>query len=270
MYLPFVYASTVKHPRQRFVWRSVVQEDGMFWLLATIFVASHAVWHAVATLLFLVSFWCIYELGYIENDQAAANFEGEMGRVPEGYADQDLPARPAWLWAVFLGAAGSAVLSAGGLLTPGLWPWAGQTLIWFTVLVATRVIFGFYNRLTPSSRPFIYPILQTCRSFAVLAFSATNVVGVMILISHTLARALPYYLYRLISRVENQRRTRWPAIPVFLLRLLLFVFLLGAVGAGLRDPYIVLEAQSLVILAWCLVRARHELLSAVRGIELLR
>ena len=92
----------------------------------------------------------------------------------------------------------------------------------------------------------------------------------MILIAHTLARSFPYYVYRLVSRAENERRINWPTIPVFLPRLLLFVFLLLAVAVGLRAPSLMLELQTWAILAWCLFRARNELLSAVRGIELLR
>ena len=136
--------------------------------------------------------------------------------------------------------------------------------------MSTRVIFAVYNRLKPSSRQFFYPVLQGCRSFAVLAFAASSLVGVMILIAHTLARSFPYYVYRLVSRAENERRINWPTIPVFLPRLLLFVFLLLAVAVGLRAPSLMLELQTWAILAWCLFRARNELLSAVRGIELLR
>lgn len=266
MYLPFAYASAVKHPQQRFVWRSVVQEDGMFWLLATVFLAPQPLWHAVATALFLVSFWCIYEQGYIENDQVAVQFEGAMGRVPDGFADH----RPAfwlpWTWAVLLGAAGAGVLAWQGGALPALAPWLSQTLIWVGFLAATRLIFAFYNRLSPASRPVFYVLLQVCRNFGVLAFAAANLVGVLILAAHTLARGLPYYVYRFASRVQR-RSPDWPELPVFLIRLLTFVFLVAAIAVGTRDLGIVLQLQTWVILAWCVYRSRKESLAALRGLE---
>lgn len=269
MYLPFAYASTVKHPRQRFVWRSVIQEDGMFWLLATVFVSPQPLWHVGAVALFLVSFWCVYELGYIENDHAAANFEGEQGRVPEAYAGQQPQTVGAWSWAIVLGAAGAGLLSASGVLAAGLVPWLIQLLVWLAVLIATRALFAIYNRIAPGSRSLFYPLLQGCRSFSVLAVAATNVVGMMILVAHTLARVFPYFLYRLAGSAYGRRRKQWPSVPVFLIRLLMFGLLVVAVAIGRGDPAILLQAQTWAILAWCVYRSRKELVQALRGIELL-
>lgn len=268
MYLPFAYASTVKHPDQRFVWRSVVQEDGMFWLLATVFVSPQPLWHVPALALFLVSFWCIYELGYIENDYAAANFEGELGRVPEAYTGQQPQTVWAWTWAVGLGAAGAGLLSAGGVLASGLIPWLVQVLIWLAVLITTRAIFALYNRITPVSRSLLYPLLQVCRNFSVLAFAASNVVGVMILVAHTLARTFPYFLYRLAGDAYGRRRKQWPSVPVFLNRLLLFGLLIVGVAIGRGHPSILLQMQTWAILLWCMYRGRKELAEALHRIKL--
>lgn len=269
MYLPFAYASTVKHPRQRFVWRSVIQEDGMFWLLATVFVSPQPFWHVVATALFLVSFWCVYELGYIENDYAAANFEGDQGRVPEAYTGQQPQTGWAWLWAITLGAAGSGLLSTSGVVATGLVPWLIQVLVWVVVLIATRAIFALYNRISVGSRCLLYPLLQGFRSFSVLAFAATNMVGVMVLVAHTLARVFPYFLYRLAGSADGRFRQQWPAVPVFLIRLVMFGLLVLAVAVGQGDATMLLQTQTWAILVWCLYRSRKELVAVLRGIELL-
>lgn len=267
MYLPFAYASAVKHPRQRFVWRSVVQEDGMFWLLATVFLVPAPLWHVVATGLFLVSFWCIYELGYIENDYAAVNFEGDAGHVPDRYDGQQPPTPWAWAWAILLGAAGAAALAASEGFAGGWGAWLTQCLIWLAVLVACRLVFAIYNRLVPSRRSLLYAVLQGFRNFSVLAFAATNLTGVMVLLAHTVARTVPYFLYRLAGDAYGQRRKAWPTIPVFLLRLALFVMFVVVSVIGLRDPAILFQLQTWAILAWCVFRSRKELLDALRGLE---
>ncbi len=75
VYLPGEYLSRVKRPGERYIWRGIVQEDLVFWILSSIGLAVHPFAHILGLILLLISFWAIYERGYVDNDRAAEHFE---------------------------------------------------------------------------------------------------------------------------------------------------------------------------------------------------
>jgi len=255
MYRPLAYTTQVKHPGKRYFLRAVLQEDGMFWLLATAWSTGAPIWHALALLPLLVSFWCIYERGYVENDLIALEREGDQGMVPRNL-DPDPPHEVwPWLWALALGGAGTGVMAWSGALPSATGDWWSATTAWFVMLAVMRGVFLAYNHLRPRRRIWLYPLLQAGRSFAVLSVAAINAVGVMILVAHMLARTIPYFVYRLARR----QRGDWPDLNVFTMRLGLFAILLAALATYSPGPERWLDWQALAILGWCAFRARREI-----------
>ena len=75
VYLPGEYISRIKRPGERYILRGIIQEDFVLWLLSSIGLAINPFSHLVGLLLLLVSFWSIYERGYVDNDLVASRCE---------------------------------------------------------------------------------------------------------------------------------------------------------------------------------------------------
>ncbi len=76
VYLPGQYISQVKHRGERYLFRGILQEDFALWVLASL-TFTQPLLHIVGLLFLLLSFWAIYERGYVDNDSIAARFERE-------------------------------------------------------------------------------------------------------------------------------------------------------------------------------------------------
>jgi hypothetical protein len=250
VYLPGKYISHVKHPGERYIFRGILQEDFAFWLLSSISLAADPVLHAIALLFLLFSFWALYERGYVDNDIAASRYESDpvlsaaFGRRPVA-----TPALQPWVWALFTGAIGTA------LLCRDRQAFTLHFALWMGALVAMYACFMCYNRLDKMSRVWLYPILQFARSGAFLAVVPIEPVGVAALGAHVLSRWVPYQFYRLGS-------TDWPSLQPELIRLLSFILLaiLIACSLGVTEVF---TLGGLALLLWNLFRARRDILKVV-------
>jgi hypothetical protein len=214
--------------------------------------AAYPVSHVVALLFLLLSFWAIYERGYVDNDQAAVRLEHEP-KVSDAFRD-GLAATPRWapwIWALVSGAIGVAVLrGVGSEAVVGFGIWAG-------VLVATYGAFALYNRFDKATRVWLYSFLQLARSAAFVALVPISLIGAIAIGAHVLAKWVPYYIYRAAGKV-------WPDATHFMTRLLFFLVLtvLIAVATGIATFW---TWSTAALLAWNLLRARHELVLTLRS-----
>ena len=247
--LPGQYLSQVKRPGERYITRGILQEDFAFWVLSSIALAALPVLHVLGLLLLLLSFWAVYERGYVDNDRIAARFEAEP-KLSAAF-DKTRVATPPWqpwIWAFASGAAGVLVLR---------WPGSASVadgLAWAAVLLATHGWFTLYNRYDKGTRVWLFAGLQFARSAAFVALVPIAPVGAAALGAHVLAKWVPYYVYRLVGKA-------WPEAPFHLTRLLFFVVLalMLAFASGFSS---LLNGTALALLAWSLYRARQELASA--------
>jgi hypothetical protein len=246
VYLPGEYISRIKRPGQRYIWRGVLQEDFAFWLLSSIALAGNPVSHVVGLLLLLLSFWAIYELGYIDNDLVAIRYEADPKLSTAFYSvDVATPVVQPWIWAVLAGAAAVAVLH------PGWTVFAAYLSRWIAALIMTYALFMFYNRLDKPTRVWIYPLLQFARCAAFMIIVPVTSIGVAALGAHLLSRWVPYKVYRLTSR-------QWPVVRPELMRAILFV-LLSLLTIGSAGLSTVLTWSALALLLWNIFRARRDL-----------
>ena len=232
--------------------RGILQEDFAFWILASVGLAPHAVTHVLGLLALLVSFWAIYEQGYVDNDRIAKAYEAAPRLTPEFHAST--LATPWWLpwtWAVIAGAIGAVLVR-----TPAL-PGPFDLCLWITILLATSLWFRIYNRLDKGTRVWLFAGLQFARSTAFAALVPISLVGALGLGAHVVARWVPYYVYRVGGK-------EWPDAPFHLIRLLFFVIIcavLALAGAGA----LLLGPTALMMLAWILYRARGELAEVLQA-----
>jgi hypothetical protein len=250
VYLPGQYLSRIKRPGARYIVRGILQEDYALWLLSSIALAALPVLHALGLLFLLVSFWAIYERGYVDNDLIAAKFEAEP-KLSAAFLDTPVatPRVQPWIWA---GACGALAIVLLRWPAPAL---IADFAVWVAVLLATHGWFTLYNRLDKESRVGMFTGLQFARGAAFVALVPIVPVAAVALGAHILAKWVPYYIYRLGGK-------DWPEAPFHLMRLSFFVVLALLLGfaQGLAS---LLNGTGLALLAWNLFRARGELAAAL-------
>ncbi len=249
VYMPGQYLTHVKRPGARYIVRGILQEDFAVWVLSSIALAAMPALHVAGLLFLLVSFWAIYERGYVDNDLIAARFEAKP-KLSAAFRDSPVatPRFQPWLWAVLCGAAAIFLLR---------WPAApvpADFAVWGAVLLGTHGWFTLYNRFDKGTRIWMFAGLQFARSAAFIALVPIGLIGAAALGAHVLAKWVPYYLYRLGGK-------EWPEAPFHLTRLLFFVVLAALLGftQGFAS---LLSGTALALLAWNLYRARQELATA--------
>ena len=251
VYLPGRYLTEVKRPGERYILRGILQEDFAFWVLASIAAAALPALHVIGLLFLLLSFWAIYERGYVDNDRAARDFEKDprlsstFGRV-----EVATPAIAPWLWAVASGAIAIFVLRWPATPLPQ------DFLRWIVALVATYGLFKIYNRLDKRTRIWLFPGLQLARTIAPVALVPIGVAASLALGAHVIARWVPYYLYRIGGK-------DWPDAPFFLSRLMFYI-LLWAMMMLTQGHESLLTPTALALLVWNIVRARKDLATLFR------
>lgn len=174
--------------------------------------------------LLLVSFWAVYERGYVDNDEIAARFEVDPALPAASPASVVTPRWRPWIWAALSGLAALAVLRQQPLPAgPDIARWAG-------VLAAVAVIYYFYNRFDKPTRVWLFALLQLLRAAAFVVVVPVSVVGAAALAARVLARWVPYEDYRYGSG-------RWNNGMASLRRLLFLRVLRRACGsAGAARP----------------------------------
>jgi hypothetical protein len=252
VYLPGRYITHVKHPGERHIFRSVLQEDYAFWVLSSIALAAQPLMHVASLALLLASFWAIYERGYVDNDYVAAHFEAAP-KLSASYWETPVatPAVQPWIWAFALGALGILLLRYPHV------PVAADFIKWSAVLVGTYAWFKLYNRYDKSTRIWMFGLLQFLRGAAFLVLIPATHIGIAAIGAHVLARWVPYFVYRMGGKA-------WPNGHGQTLRLLFFVLLAALFGLTLGAES-VLNWSAAALLAWNIFRARRELPLIFRG-----
>ena len=249
VYLPGQYLTQVKRPGERYIVRGILQEDFAFWVLTSIALATLPLMHVLGLLFLLVSFWAIYERGYVDNDLIAARFESAP-KLSAAFADSPVatPRWLPWIWAFSCG--GIAI----ALLRWPVTPVPADFAAWAAVLLATYGWFTLYNRFDKGTRVWMFAGLQFARTAAFVALLPISPIGAAALGAHVLAKWVPYHLYRFGGK-------DWPEAPFHLIRLLFFLVLalLLLLSEGLSS---LMNWTALALLGWNLFRARQELASA--------
>ena len=255
LYYPGRYLMKVKRPDDRpYIVRSVLWEDFTLWVLCSVGLAAAPVQHVVGLLLLLISFWSIYERGYVDNDLVAHKFESKP-RLSGAFGTVEVatPRLEPWIWALVLGLVAAVVLR---------WPkppsWVDFGL-WATVLVSTSLWFWFYNRLDKATRVWPYLGLQLFRSGAFLVLVPVVPIAAFAVGAHVFSKWIPYILYR--TRREGED---WPEMPAHLIRALCFAMLCVLLILA-NGPTAVLQGSVAALILFFGWKSRREFLTVVRS-----
>jgi hypothetical protein len=255
VYLPFEYLSRVKRPGSRYVWTSIIQEDYAFWILASLGAGIAFGLHAGGLALLLISFWAVYETGYVDNDRIASRFEVDP-KLSTAFSGHQVatPDLAPWIWASITGYLGLAVLAGSWL------PSITGMIAWASVLTATFLCFRVFNRIDKRSRIWLFGFLQMARISAFAAVLPISIMGAAGLAAHFVALWVPYLVYRLLPDKD------WPEFPVFTMRLFCFVIFGGLMA--LATPLAMADIGiAAAFLAWNLLRTRKELPRILRQVH---
>jgi hypothetical protein len=250
VYLPGQYLTHVKRPGARYIVRGILQEDFAFWVLSSVALAVLPALHILGLAFLLVSFWAIYERGYVDNDLIASRFETDP-KLSAAFLESPVatPRWQPWIWAFACGAIAVVLLRWPATPLPR------DFAAWVAVLLATHGWFTMYNRFDKGTRVWMFAGLQFARSAAFVVLVPIGLIGALALGAHVLAKWVPYCVYRMGGK-------EWPEAPFHLIRLLFFVVLalLLASSQGLSP---LSSGTALALLAWNLFRARQELAAAL-------
>jgi len=256
VYLPGEYTSRIKRPGKRYILRGILQEDFAFWVLTSIRLAINPAGHLVGLLLLLLSFWAIYERGYVDNDLVASRYEADPKlSATFGLVRVATPTVQPWIWALLAGAVAVAILH------PGRIAFLVHFACWVAVLISMYACFMAYNRLDKMTRIWLHPLLQFARSAAFTVIVPIEPVGVAALGAHALSRWVPYQLYRLNS-------AGWPNARPELVRLISFVPLSLMIVSSLGLS-VLLTWSALALLLWNVFRARRDIYAVFNSARLL-
>jgi hypothetical protein len=257
MYFPGRYVSEVKRPGNRYILRGILLEDFALWVLSSIFISTHPLVLLIGLIALLVSFWSVYERGYMDNDFVAATSEEKPVLSPTfqlskvtGWMWQP------WLWALAFGALGTYLVSSPGSFDVKL-------AIWIALLVFTHTCFWVYNRLDKGTRVWMFAVLQLLRSCAFALVVPVHPMAAMAIGAHVISKWIPYYVYRLPNM------DKWSATTMFVVRLLFFI-VFTAIVAVVDAGAAVFNVTTAALALWFIVRARRELTALYQGMHAVR
>lgn len=265
-YIPFLYLERGKRPGQKYFIKNIIADDWLVLILAIAWLSPYPALQSIMMLFLLLSFWCIYEYGYVDNDIIAETFEQKptLTATYQNYKNR-VQLSQVWLWAIILGTPGlflleviklqltSATLNLSLLRSMGL-----DGILWLTFLGFVLGTFWSYNRLDKQTRIWLYFCLQASKCFGFLIVTTTNSIGIMLFASQVLSRWIAYIVYRVSKHAE------WIDFPGELFRCFLFTFLMICVAVGTGELSILISWQTLVIFAWCACRGRKQFVKICR------
>ena len=259
VYVPLFYSEKVKNPGRSHILKRVIMGHWVFLMIAFSFLSDHFLLNAAGLLLLTVSYWCIYEIGYWENDVVGDLYERKpmLSENYLRYRDRlNLNTAAPWIWAMALATPALVLLEASNLNAEALRAIAlatqdWQTLafnsaIWLGFLCAVRATFWMYNQFSEYTRIWIYPFLQTQKLFGFAMLVSTNAVGAVLLLSLAVSRWLHYSIYRC-----GGDRDRF---PLNLCCLVLFAIGFSTATLSSLEPAVLLTWQSAAAFLYCLMR----------------
>ncbi len=273
LYLPLLYAEKVKNPGTSHFIKQVILGHWLFGVIAWSCISAHPLLNVFALFLLTLSYWCIYEIGYQENDTVGEKYESKP-TLSSAYLERTYQANLNTLWPWFYAIAfaipgcilftlsQSAIpfsIDSINLYLTQFSTWGSTSLgsalltnglLWLIYIVAVRGSFWLYNRLNEVTRVWVYPLLQAQRLFGFGILVSTNAIGAALLSSFVISRWIQYCVYRC-----GGDRTRF---SINVSCLLLFTLLFSALATS-TTPSDWMTSQAAIAFIYCAIRAIRKL-----------
>jgi len=277
IYLPFSYLEKVKRVDEKYTLKVILWDDLPLLLFTFTWQANYSLLKALSIILLIISFWCVYEIGYYENDLIAEKYEEQPKLAKTYYAHKEMmESYYPWLFSLLFGFLGLFLLEkAQGvrylfnaapleLKISALHPICLMSCYWAMLLVSTRLCFWIFNNFNKHTRSWFYIVLQSFRYYGFAVLTYLNPIGTCLLSSNILSRSILYVVYRYSGGKEND----WPTeIPEKVLRCLTFVFILGAISFGSQSFYLWQTWQTWAIICWCLIQGKGQFIRTLSQVK---
>ncbi|MGK7896856.1 MAG: hypothetical protein AB4372_25390 [Xenococcus sp. (in: cyanobacteria)] len=278
MYFPFYYLEKIKRPGENYLLNAVLLDDLPILFLAFSWLSPQPILHSISLLFLIISFWCIYEYGYYENDLVAEKYEDkpQLSKTYQSYKHNASWWKP-WIPAALFGIAGILFLEVSRAVTSIFdWGWLQNTnlmsdngisllLYWIGFLLVSRFCFWVYNYVNKKTRIWLYLVLQITRYCGFIVVTATNIVGICALLAHIFTRSISYIMYR----YSGGTKENWPELPEQFVKLILFIPMVIGLSLAESDWSIVLGWQTLVFLLWFLLRSKNQTRKIISQFQLI-
>ena len=291
IYFPLVYIHKVKRVNQNYIVDLILLDDFPLLVLAFSWVSSLPILNAVGIFCLMLSFWCIYEYGYYENDLVAERYE-QKPVLSDTYYKRLITIKwwQPWIWSLTIGLLGVCfvitsemarldislnfpeITTSSILLRWNLPNESDLTLAslffqafykWTCFLLVSRLCFFVYNYVNKQTRIWLYPVLQSSRYCGFLLVAATNMVGICIIMTYVLARSTTYIVYRYSGGNPND----WPKLQDWFLRLLFFLIFIITLSIVESDLSLLFSWQTLVLVGWWFKKCRRQAVEIVKNIK---
>lgn len=239
VYVPMRYIAEGKYPVPDILWNQQFTED-----FVVVFLAYMVGFKSILALpLFFISFFCVYEMGYYENNTLAASREDNPTVAP-GHADFENYGIY-WKGSIF-----AAITGALGCLLVDM-PFVTAALWWTGALLVSRGTFHLFNRLATKDRIFVFPFLQITKTFSFAPLFVLGPAGALLLVSQIMRQTTNYMIYRNEGNTRIFRRQAHR----------LLIFAMGTVILLLSGlcPELLTDWRYYVALGWCVYRVIREL-----------
>lgn len=274
VYMPLFYSEKVKNPNKAHFVKRVLMGHWAFLAIALSLVSPHPWLNAASLFLLVVSYWCIYEIGYQENDSVGEKYE-KTPILSKNYGQYktriNLHTATPWYWATAIALPALFALEVGKIEAPlsvavqlvldqGPSLMIFNVAIWLWFLVAVRLTFWMYNQFNEEARIWIYPVLQVQKLFGFTLLVGTSAVGSLLLISLVISRWVHYAIYRYGG-------DRW-RFPLNLACLLLFLTMYISIAISSTSMTEVLTFQAFAATVYCFLRSTKALKELIPRIGL--
>ncbi len=267
-YIPLYYIARHKRTPRFLINQTLLEELPVVLLVTALFQPFLWTTWLGCTLMFL-SFVCVYEIGYAENDRVGERNEAEPKLATDAQAARAYPITPgAWLWSLGFAGAALVMFSESTLQTitehtvlsasTGWAIYLDVLATWCILLVAARAAFYLFNHAPIVLRTFLYLPLQLIKYASIVVLLPTQLPGVLLIAAQSLRMWSLYLVRRSGGDLEQ--------VASHSVRLMVFVMLLGLVY--LTTPSAVGGWELWVILAWCVLRAVPEARRKMSGTAL--
>lgn len=255
LYLPMRYTLAAKYPKG-YSLDQLLFVDMLLIVVGSANSLQDMAWLFVVAPLMMMSFMCVYEIGYYENDFVGVKREKKPSVTASIEAYRSYPIRlNAWIWALVLGFCGIAAARYSDLLLGSL---QQSMTVWITALLISRGTFFVYNRQKVDLRLFSYILLQAEKYGLVFLIIDSTLIGVMMICSQIFTMWIIYIVYRLGGRREEIQRE--------LIRVTLFLLLAAMIYVSDSHSFDGEGFAAGLILIWSLLRlAKGPVMKKLRG-----
>ncbi len=268
-YVPFMYSQRGKRRGENYMVYGVMLEDVVLLCLAFAWLMPDPIMGSISIALLHLSFWAIYELGYVENDTLSVQHE----QSPRLWSQATLYAtrvKPERAWAASIIFALPAVwllvefnaeaLNIASVTDEPSTQFFGMLGSWLAFIASSRAAYWVYNRIDTQTRSFFYIVLQLFRTLGYAFFFAVNLVGTSLLLSLVIARWIKYLAYRDFGRkmAEDQRFIK------------LILFCVMSCGGIAVEGFVFAGLQAAAALLWLTAYSHRRLRQVLRELKFWR